>query len=496
MLLYGPSIAAFTYMWSFLFKSHSTAQNVMIIVYIFTGVLLAMVSFILDAIDSTKGVNSKLKFLYRLLPNFCFGESIINLISRASTINGTIRGTWDMDVVGWPCLYMFLETVVYFGIVMLIEKILATPALLSYFVRGQQVTDPPHADDEDVAAEKVRLQPENTENKDVVKVRGLRKEFHFWSRPAKVAVKDMWFGIHEGECFGFLGINGAGKTTTLQMLTGAEYPTLGAATLKGFDIMTQQQELRRHMGYCPQFDALIETLTGRETLFLYARIKGVPEAKVGAYVNAMIQRIGLTDYADRPCGGYSGGNKRKLSVGVALIGNPSVIFLDEPSTGMDPGAKRFMWDLIAATNAGRSLILTTHSLEEAEALCHRIGIMVSGRLRCLGSAQHLRSRYGQGYQIELKTEDKEACVSALRKWMEGTFEGAQLVEIHGDRLKYKINRSISLGGVFGEIERNKQALSIQEYSCAEYSLEQIFIHFAKQQEEEQGAVAGVVGSGQ
>jgi len=347
-----------------------------------------------------------------------------------------------------------------------------------------------------VQAEKARLQADNGDNKDVVKVKGLRKEFHYWRRPAKVAVKDMWFGIHEGECFGFLGINGAGKTTTLQMLTGAEFPTGGAATLKGFDIMHQQVQLRRHMGYCPQFDALIETLTGRETLYLYARIKGVPEAKVAAYVNAMIARIGLADYCDRPCGGYSGGNKRKLSVGVALIGNPSVIFLDEPSTGMDPGAKRFMWDLISATMAGRSMILTTHSLEEAEALCHRIGIMVSGRLKCLGSAQHLRSRYGQGYQIELKTEDRKECVENLRKWVEGTFEGAQLVEIHGDRLKYKINRTISLGGVFGEIEKNKHILFIQEYSCAEYSLEQIFIHFAKQQEEEQAQVAGVVGSGQ
>jgi len=279
------------------------------------------------------------------------------------------------------------------------------------------------------------------------------------------------------------------------MLTGAEHPTCGAASLKGFDIMHQQEELRRHMGYCPQFDALIDTLTGRETLCLYARIKGVPESKVVAYVNAMIERIGLKEYCDRPCGGYSGGNKRKLSVGVALIGNPGVIFLDEPSTGMDPGAKRFMWDLIAATNSGRSLILTTHSLEEAEALCHRIGIMVSGRLKCLGSAQHLRSRYGQGYQIELKTEDRKESVENLRKWMEGTFEGAQLVEIHGDRLKYKINRSISLGGVFGEIETNKAALVIQEYSCSEYSLEQIFIHFAKQQEEEQAQVEGVVGSG-
>jgi len=275
------------------------------------------------------------------------------------------------------------------------------------------------------------------------------------------------------------------------MLTGAVFPTRGAATLKGFDIMTQQEELRRHMGYCPQFDALIETLTGYETLALYARIKGVPENQLVKYVQSVVERIGLKDFANRPCGGYSGGNKRKLSVGVALIGNPAVIFLDEPSTGMDPHAKRFMWDLIASTMAGRSVILTTHSLEEAEALCQRIGIMVSGRLRCLGSAQHLRSRYGQGYQIEFKVEDSKDAIESLRRWIETTFEGAQLVEIHGDHLKYKINRALPLGAIFGEIERNKETLKIQEYSCAEFSLEQIFIYFAKQQDEEQAHVEGV-----
>jgi len=162
---------------------------------------------------------------------------------------------------------------------------------------------------------------------------------------------------------------------------------------------------------------------------------------------------------------------------------------------MDPGAKRFMWDLISSSMRGRSLILTTHSLEEAEALCNRIGIMVSGRLRCLGNAQHLRSRYGQGYQIEIKTEDSKEAVENVQTWVQGTFAKAELVEIHGERLKYKIGRSISIGVVFEEIERNKQVLKIEEYSCAEFSLEQIFIYFAKQQEEEQAAVEGVAGSG-
>jgi ATP-binding cassette subfamily A (ABC1) protein 3 len=127
-----------------------------------------------------------------------------------------------------------------------------------------------------------------------------------------VAVRDLWFGVRAGEALGFLGINGAGKTTTLQILTGAITPTTGTASLKGLDIRTQQQELRRHLGYCPQFDALVPTLTGAETLALYARIKGVPEQQVSDLVDKMIERMSLQEYRDRPCGGYSGGNKRKV----------------------------------------------------------------------------------------------------------------------------------------------------------------------------------------
>jgi ABC-type multidrug transport system ATPase subunit len=156
------------------------------------------------------------------------------------------------------------------------------------------------------------------------------------------------------------------------------------------------------MGYCPQFDALFDLLTGREHLNLYARIKGVREEEIDRVVNKMIRELDLVEYADRSAGSYSGGNKRKLSVAMAMMGDPKIIFLDEPSTGMDPVARRFMWDVISGIVDRKecSIILTSHSMEETEALCHRIGIMVGGRLRCLGSAHHLRSRFGQGFQIE------------------------------------------------------------------------------------------------
>ena len=167
--------------------------------------------------------------------------------------------------------------------------------------------------------------------------------------------------------------------------------------------MTDVFRVRRRIGFCPQFDALFDLLTGREHLTLYAHIKGISATDVPQVVEGKIAEMGLTEYADRAAGSYSGGNKRKLSVAIAMIGEPSLVFLDEPSTGMDPVARRHMWEIISDIVTKRetcSLILTTHSMEECEALCTRMGIMVGGVLRCLGSSQRLKSRYGHGFQLE------------------------------------------------------------------------------------------------
>ena len=135
--------------------------------------------------------------------------------------------------------------------------------------------------------------------------------------------------------------------------------------------------MRQLLGYCPQFDALLGTLTAREHLQLFARIKGMPEDQLDACVDTMLDQLTLTMYAGRQAATFSGGTKRKLSLGIALIGNPKMMFLDEPTTGVDPESRRFMWTLISGTMQGRSVILTTNSMDECEALCARIGIMVN-----------------------------------------------------------------------------------------------------------------------
>merc|ERR1712151_889928 len=200
------------------------------------------------------------------------------------------------------------------------------------------------------------------------------------------------------------------------MLTAEFPPSQGDAFLAGFSVTKEPEQTRRRIGYCPQFDAHFQNMSGREHVELYASIKGVPRSSVKEAAAAKLAEVGLSEFdSDRLAAKYSGGMKRKLSVATATIGQPQIVFLDEPSTGMDPVARRDMWKVISNMVIGEglkeeektSVILTTHSMEEAEALCRRISIMANGKLRCIGSAQRLKTRFGKGYQVELKIKEAE-----------------------------------------------------------------------------------------
>lgn len=202
----------------------------------------------------------------------------------------------------------------------------------------------------------------------------------------------------------------------MEMLTSELAPTSGDILLANHSVVRESDKTRRRIGYCPQFDSNLEYLTGREHLQLYASLKGIPSKWVSREVNKKLAEVGLSPAdADRLSSHYSGGMKRKLSIACATIGDPQIIFFDEPSTGVDPVARREIWKMISnltsrnnpRTQQPASVILTTHSMDECEALCSRIAIMVRGTLRCLGTAQHLKSKFGSGYRLEFKIKPVE-----------------------------------------------------------------------------------------
>ncbi|KAL3659650.1 hypothetical protein V7S43_015325 [Phytophthora oleae] len=405
-ILFGFCICPFTYCLSFVFKEHASSQTLTMKINFLLGVVLMIVSYVLDVVESTKPVNAVLKFVWRLSPLFDLGNGLLSLVLNEINVlkdsSTDKKNPFGLDLMGYELLYLVLMTFVFSAVVLAIDYSVKFPGLHWKSTASRRLEDESVAVDVDVAKEAQRVASGQASG-DAVMLVGLRKVYP----SGKVAVRDLSFGLKRGECFGFLGINGAGKTTTLKMLTGDVQPSSGTATLGGFDILSQQIQVRRQIGYCPQFDALFERMTVREHLGLFAAIKGVSRSDLNAVVTEKIQQLNLADFEHKLAGSLSGGNRRKLSVAIALIGSPPIIFLDEPSTGMDPVSRRFMWDVIAdiSTRGKEStIVLTTHSMEECEALCSRVGIMVGGRLRCYGSVQHLKSRFGDGLVFDVKLE--------------------------------------------------------------------------------------------
>ncbi|KAJ3214066.1 hypothetical protein HDU67_002110 [Dinochytrium kinnereticum] len=267
--------------------------------------------------------------------------------------------------------------------------------------------------DEDVLAEKRAVAASQLGSESVfdpheaVRIVNLRKRY-----PGKLAVDDISLSIKYGETFGLLGPNGAGKTTTLSMITGLLQRTSGSISIGGKDIDAARSErggsnsLWRLIGVTPQFDTVWSELTVEEHLTFYCRLRGVPARSLTAMVRRIAEDVELDGDALRTkAGGLSGGMKRRLSIGIALTANPKILVLDEPTTGLDPETRRQIWkivDGIRRSGGDRCVLITTHSMEEADALCSRIGIVCDGNLRVLGSQLHLKKKFGNGLKLTMR----------------------------------------------------------------------------------------------
>jgi len=335
----------------------------------------------------------------------------------------------DWNAVGANLWMMLIEAIVYFLLAVGIDYIQANPALLKWCTFENHSPPPPakHVD-QDVRAEHERVMPLKGEGRDdVLVVKDIRKCY----QGGKHAVRGVSFGVPIGNVFALLGINGAGKSSTFKMLSGDIVPTEGGALVAGYDVVDEQMSVRRLLGYCPQFDALLDLLTVREHLELYGRIKSVPEDKLEEMVQEKMRQMDIVQYENVQSHALSGGNKRKLSVAVALIGDPPLILLDECTTGVDPVARRKLWEVIQDVTARQricSIVICTHSMEEAEALSNSLTIMVSGRLKCIGSTQHIKNRFGKAYMAEIRMADvsDDSIRQVEQELFPGTPEGATI----------------------------------------------------------------------
>lgn len=222
-----------------------------------------------------------------------------------------------------------------------------------------------------------------------IRVRDLARRFGGF-----IAVRGISFEVARGEVFGFLGANGAGKTTAIKMLTGLLLPTSGEARVAGYDVYRETESIRRHIGYMSQRFSLYEDLTVRENIELYGGIYGLSDERIAKRSTELIARLGLHDVRDTLVGSLPLGWKQKLAFSVAVIHDPAIVFLDEPTSGVDPITRRQFWEMIyTAASKGTTVFVTTHYMDEAE-YCDRVSIMVEGTIAALGTPNDLKSRYG------------------------------------------------------------------------------------------------------
>uniref|UniRef100_V5I8B4 ATP-binding cassette sub-family A member 3 n=1 Tax=Anoplophora glabripennis TaxID=217634 RepID=V5I8B4_ANOGL len=511
---FGWAFLPLMYISGYFFDVPSTGYTRMTMFNTFTGVA----PYLVVQVISTTGLNLEyigdtLHWVFLALPHYSLSTGIndyytffsfknicdqcINDVCNSTSplYNTTCRRVeesyfrWESPGIGRNLLYSFIGGAILFLILLTIEfKVFSR---ITYYIsqtyfpkRPIEIVD----EDNDVAEEKMKIrnssQQELSNNYTLI-LRDLTKYYKNF-----LAVNSLCLGVQDSECFGLLGVNGAGKTTTFKMMTGDVRITYGDGWVNKFSMKNQIKQVQKSIGYCPQFDALLDDMTARETITMFALLRGIRYSDCKELAETLAREFDFLRHLDKKVKQLSGGNKRKLSTSISLIGDPPVIYLDEPTTGMDPATKRYLWNaLCKIRDSGKCVILTSHSMEECEALCTRLAIMVNGHFKCLGSTQHLKNKFAEGYTLIIKMRKLEDSTQQhyetepVEDYIKEQFPNATLREKHQELLNYYVtDKSIPWSQMFGILERAKRTHSnIEDYSLGQSSLEQVFLTFTRQQ---------------
>lgn len=395
----------------------------------------------------------------------------------------------DITLYGGPILYFILQSIVFSGILLWNDG----GSIWDKLRRGQYKTQDVEETD-DVADEILNeVKRVNASPDDGLRVLHQTKAFG-----KNVAVEDVTFGVQRGEVFALLGPNGAGKSTTISLIRGDIRPSDGKGEIfvEQIPLSKRRAVARNSLGVCPQVDAC-DQMTVLEHLRFYARVRGVEDVEHN--VQEGLKAVGLEPFCHRMAAALSGGNKRKLSLAIALMGNPAVLLLDEPSSGMDVCAKRIMWRTLASVVPGRSLVLTTHSMEEADALADRAGIM-GRKMLALGTSEYLRKQHGNRYHVHLITKTAPHTtpeqMESIKAWITEHVEGAVVESktYHG-QLRFSVPAQLTekvswkgkesedvtdtyssgVGALFTMLEARKEELGFEYFSVSPTTLDQVFL---------------------
>lgn len=418
--------------------------------------------------------NSAIGFGFKLImrhESTGFGLQWSNLFEPASQD--------DTFTVGSTLVMLLVDAVLYLLIALYVEKVFPGefgiperwyfPVSPGFWCKNSKVTS--LEDDFDASMEKKNFEPEPEDKKAGIQIRNLRKVFD----NKKAAVQGLNLNMYEDQITVLLGHNGAGKTTTMSMLTGMIPSTSGTALIDGKDIRNNIDGVRESLGLCPQHNILFDELTVAEHIKFFSRLKGLKGKDIEAEIKKYTELLELTDKRNAQSHTLSGGMKRKLSVGIALSGNSKVVLLDEPTSGMDPSARRALWDLLIKEKDNRTLLLSTHFMDEADVLGDRIAIMADGDLKCVGSPFFLKKRFGAGYRL--------VCVKApycqqskLTAILAKHIPDIKVETDIGTELSYVLseNYSSSFKVILKDVEENSDDCGISSYGVSLTTMEEVF----------------------
>ncbi|CAF4160013.1 unnamed protein product, partial [Rotaria sp. Silwood2] len=499
LFLYGFALIPLMYSINYLFKTPSTGFVIISSLNIFIGLMTTISTIILDNFQDQPDlvkVKQIVTKLFLIFPHYCLGRGLFDLSTTYQTNVISLRyipnyvpvSPLQFDTVGRNIMCLTIEGFVFFIFAILVQYRFFISDRICVRASKDLISS---NEDNDVANERQRIYSDRTNTSgDILRMIDLVKVYGWKFGKKFTAVKQTCVGVKQGECFGLLGINGSGKSTTFKMLTGEISMTNGNAFVNNYCVIKQLDAVHQNLGYCPQFDALDSLLTAREHLYLYARLRGIKRKNIPFIIECLLKRLGLTLWADRPVKQYSGGNKRKLSTAISLIGNPSIIFMDEPTTGMDARAKRFLWNCILTLTRKdhKSVVITSHSMEECETLCNRLVIMVSGEFKCLGSVQHLKTKFGHGYSILVRS-DINSDTKHVINYIKERITEADVKEEHNKMINFRVSTNVPLYKLFSVLEKAREELGniIENYTVTQVTLDDVFVNFAKLQEENQSS---------
>lgn len=305
-----------------------------------------------------------------------------------------------------------------------------------------------------------------------IRVRGLRKTFNAGEIKAVDGVE---LTVEEGEIFSLLGPNGAGKSTIIRMLTTVLQPDVGKVTIAGYDLQRQAPRIRHEIGVCPQEIVIFEELSAEDNVAFVARVHDLPKAEARSRARRLLEKMGLADRQDR-AKHFSGGMKRRLNLAMALVHRPTVVFLDEPTAGLDPQARRLVWDFIRGLKEhGMTVLLTTHDMVEAEAVSDHVAIIDHGQIIAYGTVDALKEQYGSDNVLEIQF-DQPASVEAVMADLQGIDGVNEVTQVNGASVLLHYH-----GGLKHVVPILKQGViehadKIERLQLRPNSLEDVFLH--------------------